>query len=720
MPDRERSDGPSVPLAAMCSVVLIAHVVASRACRDALFLSHFTAKELPKVMLGAAAVGLTIVLVVSRLVARYGPSLLIPGVLALSGALHALEWILLEQAPEAAVILLYLHATVATGIAVSGFWSVVNEGFDPHTVRKSAGSVAAASALGGLGGGLFARYFGVYAGPGAMLPVLAGLSLLGAILLRALSGRGRSNERASPGAADVRSVTARSYLRSIALLVVLSGLSSALVDFCFKTQVSAEASSGQALVSFFAVFYAVTSVASILLQLSVARWVLADLGLGFSLAALPATLFGFGLLGIALPKAWVFVLLRGSGKALETSLFRSAYEPLYAPLPLEQKRSTKTLIDVAGDRLGEALGSGWILAAGVVVPALATRVGLVTAVVTAGVCVFLSLRLERGYVSELAASLKSGRVRLNAAEVNDATTRLTMSQTELELDRDSLLRQIAELRARAEPAGSEPSPTLPPPRPGLSERIAELESGDPARVRAALAGPPPEPEVVSLVIPLLEHEATADAAIQALRKVTPTIVGQLVDALLDPTRPMGVRRRIPRVLRVHPHPRVVRGLGDALYDDEFEVRYRAGLALRDVVRSDRTLRPARNVVIRAAEREVEASYGAWRARTAALAVEHEASELASSRGTVLPDRALDHVFTLLGLAFDSEAIELARRALSTADRKLRGTALEYLEHVVPEPIRTGIWPYLQAGRPPRPAPDRSPSELVDDLKRSFG
>ncbi|HEX6765937.1 MAG TPA: hypothetical protein VF103_10680, partial [Polyangiaceae bacterium] len=699
-----------MPLAAMCSVVLIAHVVASRACRDALFLSHFPAEELPKVMLAAAAVGLTLVLVVSRLVARHGPNLWIPTIIALSGALHAFEWFLLPRVPEAAVVLLYLHATIATGIAVSGFWSVVNEGFDPHTVRKSAGSVAAASALGGLGGGLFARYFGAGAGPGAMLPVLAGLSLVGALLLRALSGRGRSNEQSSPGAKDVRSVTAGSYLRSIAVLVVLSGLSSALVDFCFKTQVSAGASSGQTLVSFFAVFYTVTSVASILLQLSVARWVLADLGLGVSLAALPAALFGFGILGIALPKAWVFVLLRGSGKALETSLFRSAYEPLYAPLPLEQKRSAKTLIDVAGDRLGEALGSGWILAASIVAPALTTRVGLVTAVVTAGVCVFLSLRLERGYVSELAASLKSGRVRLDAGEVKDATTRLTMSQTQLELDRESLLRQIAELRAKNVAAGSEPAPSMPPPRPGLSERIAELGSGDPARVCAALAGPPLEPEVISLVIPLLEHDATADTAIQALRKVTPAIVGQLVDALLDPTRPMSVRRRIPRVLRVHAHGRVVRGLGDALDDPEFEIRYRAGLALREVARGEGSLRPARNVVILAAEREVEASYSAWGARTAALAKEQDPTELASSRGTVLPDRALDHVFTLLGLAFDSDAIELARRALSTADRKLRGTALEYLEHVVPEPIRTGIWPYLQAGRPPRPTPDRSPSE----------
>jgi hypothetical protein len=86
----------------------------------------------------------------------------------------------------------------------------------------------------------------------------------------------------------------------------------------------------------------------------------------------------------------------------------------------------------------------------------------------------------------------------------------------------------------------------------------------------------------------------------------------------------------------------------------------------------------------------------------------------------LPDRALDHVFTLLGLAFDADALELARRALSTNDQKLRGTALEYLEHVVPEPIRSGIWPYLQAGRLPKADPGRAPADMVEELKRSIG
>src|SRR5688572_10936664 len=114
-----RREGPSLILAATCAGILIAHHVASRSCRDALFLSHYPATELPKVMLAAAVFGLPLVLVLSRAVARIGPALLIPAFIALSGCLHAVEWVLLDRAPGLATTVLYLHATVATGIAVS-------------------------------------------------------------------------------------------------------------------------------------------------------------------------------------------------------------------------------------------------------------------------------------------------------------------------------------------------------------------------------------------------------------------------------------------------------------------------------------------------------------------------------------------------------------------------------------------------------------------------
>jgi ATP:ADP antiporter, AAA family len=711
---------PPLGLAAACVGLLVALHVVSRSARDALFLSNYTADDLPKVMLGAAIVGLPTVLASARLIARFGPGRVVVVLLLVSGLLNVFEWMLLARRPHVAVIVLYVHASIASGIAVSGFWSAVTERFDPHTVRKVAGRLSAGAAAGGLLGGLFARYLGGSLGPQALLPMLAGSSAVAALAVRGFSGQSRAFRAASATGEAVRSVTASRYLMTLATLVLLTGLSSVLVDFSFKAGVSRAPWSGHDLVSFFALFYAATSVASVLLQLTLARWVLGNLGLRAALTALPGAVASLGLLGIALPATWVLVALRGSSQALETSLFRAAYEPLYAPLPTVQKRSAKPLIDVAADRAGEAIGSGFALVIASALPLLAPRLVLAAAVVAALVCVWLSTRLERGYVAALASSLRSGKVHLDAEEVEDATTRLTLSQTQLEIDRETLLAQIQEMRRRAAspdtaPGGaSEPPDTTPSP---LDARLRELRSGNPERVRAALSAAPLEPELVSLVIPLLAEDRYAEDATSALRRVATKSAGQLLDALLDHDRPARLRRRIPRVLRASVTPRVVRGLAEALTDPEFEIRYRSGLALRDLVHQDRELRPPQSLVFAAARHEVDASHAAWKARSASLDADHQGE--ASGR-VALPDRALDHVFTLLGLALDAEPVELARRALSTSDVRLRGTALEYLEQVVPEPIRTGIWPYLQAGRAAGQARQRSASEIVEELSRSFG
>jgi hypothetical protein len=358
-------------------------------------------------------------------------------------------------------------------------------------------------------------------------------------------------------------------------------------------------------------------------------------------------------------------------------------------------------------------------------PLFAPRGVLVVAILAALACIVLSAMLERGYVAALASSLRSGKVRIDAEDVSDATTRVTLSQTQLEIDREELLRQIAELRRRGPAPTGETQTATPAPPPEhaapapspVTARIAELRSGDPQRVRSALGGPPLEPELVSLVIPLLGDDANAEAATAALRRVAARNAGQLLDTLLDIDRPKRVRRRIPRVLRGTATPRVVRGLAEALTDPEFEIRYRVGLALRDLVQVNRELVPPQSVVLAAARHEVEASSAAWKA----CSVASDAVDSIEPSGRVaLADRALDHVFTLLGLALDPEAVELARRALSTSDMRLRGTALEYLEHVVPEDIRTGIWPYLQAGRAPGQARRRSAAEAIEELSKSFG
>jgi hypothetical protein len=83
------------------------------------------------------------------------------------------------------------------------------------------------------------------------------------------------------------------------------------------------------------------------------------------------------------------------------------------------------------------------------------------------------------------------------------------------------------------------------------------------------------------------------------------------------------------------------------------------------------------------------------------------------------DRAgesLAHVFTLLSLVMPREPLQLAFRGLQTDDDHLRGTSLEYLDSVLPAPIRQRLWPFLEH-RPSRHAV-RPREEAIAALLRS--
>ena len=57
-------------------------------------------------------------------------------------------------------------------------------------------------------------------------------------------------------------------------------------------------------------------------------------------------------------------------------------------------------------------------------------------------------------------------------------------------------------------------------------------------------------------------------------------------------------------------------------------------------------------------------------------------------------QSLSHVFSLLSLVLPREPLQIAFRSLHSNDRRLRGTALEYLEEVLPPGIRAGLWPFV--------------------------
>jgi hypothetical protein len=116
-------------------------------------------------------------------------------------------------------------------------------------------------------------------------------------------------------------------------------------------------------------------------------------------------------------------------------------------------------------------------------------------------------------------------------------------------------------------------------------------------------------------------------------------------------------------------------------------------------------------------REVAVSRPVWQSHRLLDTVD---SEDRSFVDEFLKDRAgqsLAHVFTLLTLVLPTSPLQIAYRGLHTDDPKLRGTALEYLEGVLPQDISQRLAPFI--GTAGQTTQDTRPrEEILADLLRS--
>jgi hypothetical protein len=679
-------EAPVVRAAIVAVGILVAQQVAGKATRDALFLSHFDVTALPLAAGSAAIVSFGAVLAFARGMVLLTPSRVVPLAVGVSSVLLIGEWGLSLVLPRPAAVAVYFHMSAFGGTLLSGFWSLVNERLNPHSAKRVVGRIGMGSSVGGLLGGLLTWRVATVTTLPTMLLAMAALGLLCLVpLLRIRPLRdGMPEPRAAlpvPVLSGLRVIRGDAYLRDLAILVGLSALLEALLDYVFNSAAVASVPTGAPLMSFFALYHSSVALLGVAAQATLIRASLGRLGLATTMG-LPS---GFVALGscaaMAFPGLAGSLILRGGQAVLRNSLFRSAYELLYTPLPLDRKRSAKAIVDVACDRLGATLGSGLLALGLLVAPASHLRLPLLAASSAIAVAmVLLARHFHRRYVKALADGLRTSVVHLDPREIVDATTRLTLATIE------------REKQQRLEKARKEQIAAGPPALPSVIGTVAELGSRDRDRIRGALRRRDSlDRRLVGLVIPLLADDDLFPDAVRALRTAAPNCEGQLVDALLDRELGSVVRRRIPRVLAAMPTQRAADGLMAGLRDDQFAIRFRCTRALVKLKKQNLALLIPAPEVFAAALRE--------------LALERQSG------------RTLDLVFDILSLALERDPLKIALWAFRSGDEGLRGTALEYLENVLPPRVRESLWPRL--GGPPRPQPTGRPTdELRDELLRS--
>jgi len=678
------------------------HQLAGKTARDGYFLTHFGAAHLPEMVAAAALFSVLTSYLAARMFAWRSPARTLPYAFLASGVLPIGEWALLPVQPGIAAVLVYLHTFGRGAVLFSGFWSMLSEEFDPREAKRKIGRISAAGTAGGLVGGLLAERLVAWFQAGSLMLLLSLAHFAcGAVLLnlaRSSSGVKEPRKPRSPLPSHGPSEEPR-YLRTLAALVLLAAAAASLLDFAFKYSATDHFGKTAALFRFLALFYTGSSLLTFLLQSLATNKSLESLGLGKTMAALPAATAAGSCLSLLFPGIGVLSAVRGTEAGVRNSLFKSGYEVCFTPLAAAQKRRIKTIVDVGAERAGDFSGS--------VVAKIVFRLAVVQPVswilAGAGLLAATALALvsvvDRAYVKALARSLMHRGAELDLSGTLDLTTKTVIS-------RSGLGPASAPPQTAAGLAGD----------PALLQ-VALLRSDDPAAVRSAVAAADlNHPLVTAQLIQLLGSREAGAEALARLQGVAERWTGLLCDCLAGNGQDYEVRRKIPGLLGGVPQQRAVDGLLIGLNDERFEVRAQCSRALLRLKRARPELRTSRELLLAAVERELSAGmlFGEGQRM---MEQESEAFGV-DGLDEFLKERShagLQHVFSLLALEYPEQPLLMAFRALRMEDRHLRATALEYLETILPAKTRQLLWQVV--GEQP-PAAERQPQDILEDLMKA--
>jgi ATP:ADP antiporter, AAA family len=669
----------SITTSMLCAAIVTGQFVAGKATRDALFLTSLSFHALPTMLIAASVCSILLVAVHTRMAAKIGPATLIQFLSAASGILFLFEWVVRFQAPAATATLLFLHTSAMGPLLTSGFWLIATERFEPRTARRRFGQITGAGTVGGLLGALLSERVAATFGAPAMLLVLGALQLLTVWLfsrLAAVTERFVERPQLDPATrtsktrSGLRAIAEAPHLRHLVVLVLLGSTSAALLDYLFKVKAVEAIGTGDRLLRFFALYYAAISLLTFVLQVVSSRTVLNRFGLGLTTSTPSIALLAGSIGGLVTPGFGSLAMARAGESIFRGSWFRAGYELFYTPIPAAEKRAVKSLVDVSVDRLGDAVGGGLVRLAVMLGPAAHSSAILWMAIASSTVAIFAASRLNDWYVRTLGSSLIMQAPDLGRSETEGQLTRQMMIKVRSASNEVSV--------AATPPDDFDDARAL---RRGSRERaIAVLSRED--GLSASL---------VAHAIPLLAGPLS-DYAVFALRKVAEERVGQLTDALLDPGQDCEIRRQLARVLSVGVSQRAADALLTALDDDRFDVRFQCARSLAAIVGRNPRIRVDRDRVLEVVLRETAVGRPVWTSRRLLDGALKE-----SSVDEFVRDRAgasLAHVFRLLSLVLASQPLQIAFRSLHSEDKRLRGTALEYLEGVLPANIRERLWPFL--------------------------
>lgn len=426
----------------------LAFIMASHAmletARDTLFLSSLPAERLPWAYLAIAGAAL----VVTRLHGKlrqlvWDKRKMLAGYLSVGVLATLTFWVQLEGAGAPGLFGFYVFTGLMATVVVVSFWLLLDDIVTVVQAKRVFGPIAAGGVMGAMVGSFAAERLLTSMAPRHLLLAAAGLMAVAAFIPMLWPAEGTGQPRARGGVmkSDVQrgflTMCGQPYLRLLFALVLVSTLALTGVDYLFKSMVAQEIPAAE-LGPFFARVYLVLNAIALVVQLFLSGALLRVLGVSRALLVMPGLLVvfagGFALAPALLP----VLLLKGADGTLRHSLHRTGMEVLYLPLPRHVRDRFKAVIDVLGQRGGQALASLAILGA-VTVGAGLRPIAIVVCVLMA-VWVVVLIAIRKPYVELFRANLREGAIetRLELAELDLSSLEALLAALDSDLDDEVL------------------------------------------------------------------------------------------------------------------------------------------------------------------------------------------------------------------------------------------------------------------------------------------
>lgn len=277
---------------------------------------------------------------------------------------------LIGQPADLTVWSFYLFGDLFSTLMVATFFAFLNDSVTPAASKRLYGPIVLGGIVGGVFGSTTVSAFIRSLENAHWLWICAGIAVL---ILAAAYAAGRIVDRSPPplsapepasteergGAAmeGARLVFRSPYLLSIVGIVGLYEIVSTVMDFQFSSTV-AHYLEGDAIGQQFSLVFAITNVASMIVQLFLTSFVMTRFGVGVALLVLPLAALTGSVGFMALPILWMGSALNTIDNAFSYSINQSAKEALYVPTTKDEKYKAKAFIDMFVQRFAKAVAVG--------------------------------------------------------------------------------------------------------------------------------------------------------------------------------------------------------------------------------------------------------------------------------------------------------------------------------------------------------------------------